>query len=146
LANLKSTGSAQWLRAPVDKRVFVAGFGTDGPPLSMYREMLRADGYEVFSYDFCQGQQVELTHCPEEFVGAYFATAGHLLIGTSEASVRSGLVLAEASAAPALSPNARRAVLITPTQAVTIGEAAATGFMAVEMATRPPARSDGGQR
>jgi hypothetical protein len=146
LANLKSTGSAQWLRAPVDKRVFATGFGTDGPPISMYREMLRADGYQVFLYDFCEGQQTELTGCPSEFVGAYFATAGHLLIGTSEAKVRSGLVLAEASAAPAVSPDARRAVLITPTRPITIGEAAATDFLAVEMATRPLARSGGGQR
>lgn len=145
LANLKSTGSAQWLRAPVDTRVFATGFGTDGPPISMYVEMLRADGYQVFLYNFCEGQQTELTGCPKELVGAYFATAGHLLIGTSEARVRSGLVLAEANAAPA-SPDARRAVLVTPTRPITIGEAAATDFLAVEMATRPLGRSGGGQR
>jgi hypothetical protein len=143
LANQRGAIAAQWLHAPAEQRVFAAGFGADGPTILTFAEMMRADGYQVFSYDFCQGQQGGFTGCPSEAVGAYFATAGHAFLGTSEASVRSGLVVAEASPTPALSASARRAVLITPIRAATIGEAAATDFVAVEMATRPPAPGGG---
>jgi hypothetical protein len=146
LANLKGTRAAEWLSALAEKRVFATGFGRDGPPISIFVEMLRAAGYQVFYYDFCEGRQSGLEECATETVGAYFATAGHLLLGTSEASVRSGLVVAEASGAPAFSADDRRAVLITPTRAATIGEAAATDFVAVEMTTNPPRLRDGGQR
>ena len=138
LARLKGEQAAKWLQAPAGKRVFAAGAGTDLPPVSMYAVTLRAAGYEVFYYDFCQTRPSGLFECPTETDGAYFGTAGHLLLGTSEASVRSGLVREESTGAPALSANARRAVLIIPAQAATIGEAAATGFAAVEIATRPP--------
>jgi hypothetical protein len=146
LASLRSPGAEQWLQAPPDKRVFATAFGTDLPPISMFGQMLRDDGYQVFDYDFCQNFQGGQVVCPTETVGAYFATAGHALLGTSEVSVRSGLVVAEASPAPVLPDNARRAVLITPTRTATIGEAAATGFAAVEMATRPPPPEGGAQR
>jgi hypothetical protein len=144
LANQGSPLAAQWLRAPVVKRVFAAGAGADGPPVEMFAEMLRAGGYEVFYYDYCQNRQPGLGECPTETVGVYFATAGHLLVGTSEATVRSGLVREESTGAPPLPANARRAVLITPAQAVTIGETGATDFAAVEIATRPPIPDGGG--
>jgi hypothetical protein len=112
LANLRPPGSApQWLRAPAGKRVFATGFGVDLPPVSMYAEALRAAGYEVFSYDYCQNQQYGLSNCPTETVGAYFATAGHLLVGLRGRSAADSA--RESAAAPASPADRAGAVLIT---------------------------------
>lgn len=144
LSNLKSARADVWLRTPAAKRVFVAGAGSDGPTLWQFGEILKADGYEVFLYDYCQNLQSGLGECPSATASAYLQTAGHALVGTSETAVRSGLVRQEAVDAPALTAASVRAVLITPTQAATIGEAAAADFAAVEIATHPPVPGGGG--
>jgi hypothetical protein len=143
LTNLKSAQAEQWLRTPAGKRVFVAGAGSDGPTVWQFGELLKADGYVVFLYDFCQNLQSGLVECPAATASAYFQTAGHALVGTTETAVRSGLVREEAAGAPPLPAVERRAILITPTQAATIGEAAATDFAAVEIATRTPVPGGG---
>ena len=145
LSNLKSTQADAWLRTPAAKRVFAAGSGSDYPTIWQFGEILKADGYVVFLHDYCQGYQSGLTECPSATASAYFQTAGHALVGTTEAAVRSGLVHQESAGAPALAAASNRAVLITPTQAATIGEAAAADFAAVEIATRPPVPERGGQ-
>ena len=143
LAALKNAQADQWLRTPAGKRVFLAGGGSDYPTVWQFGELLKADGYVVFLYDYCQNLSSDLVECPSATASAYFQTAGHALVGTTEAAVRRGLVREEAAGVPPVPANSNRAVLITPTQAATIGEAAATDFAAVEMATRPPVTNGG---
>jgi len=144
LSNLKRPHVDAWLRTPAAKRVFVAGAGSDFPTVWQFGELLKADGYQVFLYDYCQNFQSGPIECPSATASAYFQTAGQALVGTTEAAVRSGLVRQESAGAPALAAAANRAVLITPTQTATIGEAAAADFAAVEIATHPPAPGGGG--
>ena len=66
LDQLTRLGGAQaeaWLRTPADKRVFVAGAVSDGPLVWQLAQTLKADGYESYIYDFCQGREA-WTGCP----------------------------------------------------------------------------------
>ena len=147
LDQLTRLGGAQadaWLRTPAEKRVFVAASGSDGPTDWQLTQTLKADGYESYIYDFCQGQGA-WTGCPSEIVGAYLGTAGHALVGVSDEQVRKHFVLDAANAAPFSVDEVRRTILITPTQASTIGAATPGDFVAAEIEARIAARAGGGR-
>jgi len=140
LAGVKSAETDLWVRTPAEKRVFLVGAISDGPTIWQLSETLRAGGYAVFLHDFRQGQSLRssLGECPSALVGAYFGTAGHALVGVSDTAVRGPLFPSTtAPNASDVSAGMRRAILITPVEAATIGEAGATDFVAVEMEMRP---------
>lgn len=145
LARLGGAQAEAWLRTPAEKRVFVAAAVSDGPTAWQLAQTLKADGYESYIYDFCQGREA-WTGCPSDVVGAYLGTAGYALVGVTDDNVRPHFVRDAPNAAPFSPEDVRRMILIAPTEASTIGAAAATDFAAVEVEMRMGPPPGGGQR
>ena len=66
---------ASWLDAPASRRVFVVGAADSDSDVKELRDRLKALGYQVFFYKFCEGAIGKL--CSSEEVGAFYGTAGH---------------------------------------------------------------------
>jgi hypothetical protein len=61
---------SKWFKVPQENRIFIIGAGKDSAEVSQAAESLRAQGNEVFFYDFCRPL------CSSKAVGAMFGTSG----------------------------------------------------------------------
>lgn len=86
-----------WLKAQEHKRVFVIAPSQSHPDVTLLKSALRAQGYEMFFYKFCEPILSKL--CGSEDVGAFFATAGHVIAITSKHSESSAYIPVELAVA-----------------------------------------------
>jgi hypothetical protein len=82
------------------RRVMVIGSREDSPAVHAWAEGLRRQGFAVYFYDFCMLVGGQL--CPSEVVGAFFATAGHVVLFDSKAARLSSYVTLEVATAQEL--------------------------------------------
>ena len=82
-----------WLDTPRHKRIFVVASSENEADVKQLRAALRTSGYQVFFYKFCEPVLSRL--CPSEDVGAFFATAGHVIAFQSAASRKSSYISVE---------------------------------------------------
>jgi hypothetical protein len=92
--------AGHWLRTPVEKRVFVIGAAADLPEIAKLRAQVEAEGYAFFFYKFCEPLLSSL--CKSEDVGAFFATAGHVISVKSPAAAGSDYIPVELAASESL--------------------------------------------
>lgn len=84
---------APWLDTPLSKRIFVIASSSNEAEVKQLRAALGPSGYQVFFYKFCE--PVLLRLCASEDVGAFFATAGHVIAFQSAASRQSTYITLE---------------------------------------------------
>ncbi len=82
-----------WLDTPRHKRIFVVASSRNEADVKQLKAALRTSGYQVFFYKFCEPVLSRL--CPSEDVGAFFATAGHVIAFQSAASRKSSYITVE---------------------------------------------------
>ncbi len=103
---------SRWEGMPLDRRIFLIGAGKDDPFVRKYIEEQEKDGYTVFFYKDCE--HTALASCDDAVVGAFMATAGHVLVLVSPFSEASLFVSLEAAVAERLRSGQKVVLMVSP--------------------------------
>jgi hypothetical protein len=128
---------AKWRNTPQEKRLFVVGAREDTEHLAPSFKALEDQGYEVFFYRLCESRPGML--CDSETVGAFFATAGNVLVSRSSAAAMSEFVKMELAVIDALLTGSDLWFMITPLglQQMEIGAFATAGLLGMAYGVTP---------
>jgi len=106
----------RWENKTQDKRIFVIGAGKDSAKVSEWAESLRAQGNEVFFYDFCRPP------CSSEAVGALFGMSGRTMLYNTPSAELSKYVEVEVATARFLKGLDKQAVVLISTEELLAGQ------------------------
>lgn len=114
-----------WLDTPLHKRIFVIASSRNEADVKRLKAALGPSGYQVFFYKFCEPVLSRL--CKSEDVGAFFATAGHVVAFQSAASRKSTYITVERAS---VYKHAEGGVLIvfTPEDILKLTKTSSTGL------------------
>jgi hypothetical protein len=101
-----------WEKTPLEKRIFMVGSRNNAEQIRGVISQLARDGFQVFFYLFCAEIPGKL--CPDETVGAFFATAGLAVVFDTSDAAASPFVRLELKTAQRVRNGQPLIFMITP--------------------------------